>query len=608
MEKLRKDIEDIYKWNLTDLIKDDEEYQELVTKSYMLIDKIVAMKDEILKNSNNFLMYLKTDEELDKTVEKVYIYSYLYFYEDMNDAQGKIYKDSADKILEEMNLKLSFIRPLLLNFDYETIKEYIKENKELEKYAFTLEKIFRYKKYTLSEKEEKIVALANNSLGTGESVFSAIDNVDIDLGYIKDESGKKVKLNNSNYIKYCSSKDRNVRKNAFKNMYDFFGKFINTIAQCYIGSIKENTFNSKVRGYNSYLESSLYADNISVEFYKEFIEDIHRFIPLLHKYMKVRSKYLGYRAHLYDVYVDLGKNNNDNIPYEEGVKYVIDALKPLGDKYISDLSKSFTDGWIDVYPNLYKRSGAYQWGAYGVHPYVSINYENNFDSVSTMAHELGHAMHSYYSDKENDYNNAGYPIFLAEIASTVNEVLIDDYFSKNAQSDEEKIYYLSSFLDKVRTTIFRQVMFAEFETKAYEMYENKETLTADILCDMYYDLNKEYFGKSIVVDEAIKYEWARIPHFYTPFYVYKYATGLIVALSIATSILNGDEEMKKNYLEFLSSGGSDYPLEILKKCYIDLTDKKFIKNAFGLFKEKLEELEELEKANKEHLRLLRRMR
>ena len=593
MEKLRKDIDDIYKWNLTDLIKDDEEYQELVTKSYMLIGKIVAMKDELLKNSNNFLMYLKTDEELDKTVEKVYIYSHLYYQSDMNDAKGKIYKDSADKLLEEMNLKLSFIRPLLLSSDYETIKEYIKENKELEKYAFTLEKIFRYKKYTLSEKEEKIIALANNSLGTGENVFSAIDNVDIDLGYIKDESGKKVKLNNSNYTKYCSSKDRNVRKSAFKNMYDFFGKFINTIAECYIGSIKENTFNSKVRGYNSHLESSLYADNISVELYKEFIEDIHRFIPLLHKYMKVRSKYLGYKAHLYDVYVDLGKNNNDNIPYEEGVKYVLDALKPLGDKYISDLSKSFTDGWIDVYPNLYKRSGAYQSEAYKVHPYVSINYENNLDSVSTLAHELGHAMHSYYSDKALEYHDAQYPIFLAEIASTVNEVLIADYFSKKAKSDEEKIYYLSTFLDNVKATIFRQIMFAEFETKAYEMYENKETLTADILCNIYYDLNKEYFGKSIVVDEAIKYEWARIPHFYSPFYVYKYATGLVAALSIATSILKGDEEMKENYLKFLSSGGSDYPLEILKKCNIDLTDKKFIKNAFGIFKEKLEELEKL---------------
>lgn len=593
MEKLRKDIEDIYKWNLTDLIKDDEEYQELVTKSRMLVDKIVAMKDELLKTSNNFLVFLKTDEELDKTVEKVYVYSYLYYQSDMNDAQGKAYKDSADKLLEEVNLKLSFIRPLLLSVDYDLIKSYIKENKELEKYAFTLEKLFRYKKYTLSEKEEKIVALANNSLGTAENVFSAIDNVDIDLGYIKDEFGKKVKLNNSNYIKYCSSKDRSVRKNAFKNMYDFFGKLINTIAECYIGSIKENTFNSKVRGYNSHLESSLYADNISVEFYKEFIEDIHRFIPLLHKYIKVRSKYLGYRTHLYDIYVDLGKNNNQNIPYDEGVKYVLDALKPLGDKYINDLSKSFTDGWIDVYPNLYKRSGAYQWGSYKIHPYVSLNYENNFDSVSTMAHELGHAMHSYYSDNAQEFNNAGYPIFLAEIASTVNEVLIDDYFSKNAKSDEEKIYYLSSFLDKIRTTIFRQVMFAEFETKAYAMFENKETLTADILCDMYYDLNKEYFGKSIIVDEAIKYEWARIPHFYTPFYVYKYATGLIAALSIASAILNGDKNMQENYLEFLSSGGSDYPLEILKKCNIDLTDKKFIKNAFGLFKEKLEELEKL---------------
>ena len=591
--KNRNEIDAKYKWNLQDLISNDEEYQELTTKAKMLINKIVSMKEDILKDSHNFLMYLKTDEELSRIVEDIYVYSYLYFYQDMANNQGKIYKDNADKLVEEMNTSLSFIRPLLLSNDYSLIEGYIKENKELEPYAFTLEQLFRYKKYTLSEKEEKIIALANTSLNTAKNVFSAIDNVDIDLGYIKDESGKKVKLNNSNYIKYCSSKNRNVRKNAFKNMYDFFGKFVNTIAECYIGSIKENSFASKVRGYNSRLESSLYEDNISIDFYKNFIEDIHDFIPLLHRYMKVRSKYLGYKTHLYDIYVDLGNNPSEEIPYEEGIKHVLSALKPLGSEYTKDLSQSFTNGWIDVYPNLYKRSGAYEWGTYKTHPYVSLNYENNFDSVSTLAHELGHAMHSYYSSKFNDYNNASYPIFLAEIASTVNEVLIDDYFSKNAKSDEEKIYYLASFLDKVRTTIFRQVMFAEFETKAYTMYENKETLTADILSNMYYDLNKEYFGKSIVVDEAIKYEWARIPHFYTPFYVYKYATGLISALNIAGAILNNDTEMQKNYLEFLSSGGSDYPLEILKKCNIDLSDKKFMKNAFGLFKEKLEELEKL---------------
>ena len=375
-------------------------------------------------------------------------------------------------------------------------------------------------------------------------------------------------------------------------MYAFFGKFINTISACYIGSIKENTFNGKIRGYNSYLETCLYADDINVDFYKEFIDDIHRYIPLLQRYMKVRNKYLGYKSHLYDVYVDLGFENA-NIPYENGKKYVLDALKPLGKQYVDDLALSFKNGWIDVYPNLYKRSGAFETNVYKLHPYVSLNYENNYDSVSTLAHELGHAMHSFYSDKNNDYNYADYPIFLAEIASTVNEALIDDYFYKQTKNDEEKIYYLSSFLDKVRTTVFRQVMFAEFETKAYEMYENNETLTTDVLCNIYYELNKTYFGKSIIVDEEIKYEWARIPHFYTPFYVYKYATGLITALAIAGAILNGDQKMQENYLKFLAAGGSDYPLETLKKCNIDLSDKKFIKNAFNLFKEKLEELESL---------------
>lgn len=592
MEKKRCEIDKKYKWKLEDIIKDDETYKEMVTEAKMLIEKIVAMKDDIIKSSNNLLMYLKVDEELSKKVEKINVYSYLYYYQDMSNINGKLYKDMADKLIEEMSTKLSFVRPLLLSCDYELIKGFIKENKELEKFAFALERIFRYKKYTLSEKEERIIANANNAMSVGSETFEVIDNVDIDLGYIKDEFNEKVKLTNSNYVKYCSSKNRNVRKNAFKNMYAFFGKFVNTIATCYIGSIKEHAFNSKVRGYNSYLESSLYNDNINVDFYKEFIEDIHRYIPLLQRYMKVRNKYLGYKSHLYDIYVDLG-SSNANIPYENGKKYVLDALKPLGKQYIDDLALSFQNGWIDVYPNLYKRSGAYQWGTYQVHPYVSLNYENNYDSVSTLAHELGHAMHSYYSDKNNDYNYASYPIFLAEIASTVNEALIDDYFYKQAKNDEEKIYYLSSFLDKIRTTVFRQVMFAEFETKAYEMYENNETLTTDVLCNIYYELNKTYFGKSIIVDEEIKYEWARIPHFYTPFYVYKYATGLITALAIAGAILNGDEEMRENYSKFLAAGNSDYPLETLKKCNIDLNDKKFIKNAFGLFKEKLEELESL---------------
>lgn len=593
MEKKRCEIANAFKWNLKDMIKDSEEYERLCTEINMLADKIVAMKGNIVKNSDNLLKYLETSSRLDELLEKVYVYSYLFHYEDMSNEIGINYKERAERLVESVNTKTYFTSSELLSIPYDEVLGFIKENKELKKYSFLLEKIFRYQKYTLSEKEEKIITLATNSFGTPHDAFSCLDNVDIDLGFIKDESNKKVKLTNSNYIKFMSSDNRSVRKQAFKNMYAFFAKFINTISELYKGKIKENFFISIAKGFNSPLEKSLYSDNINVDVYGNFINEIHHYLPLMYRYIKVRNKALGIKSHMYDIYVDLGKSNNSEIKYDDGIKIVKEALKPLGDKYIDDLSTAFTDGWIDVYPSKYKRSGAYQWGCYGVHPYVSLNYENNNDSVSTLAHELGHAMHTFYSNESQSYNDANYPIFLAEIASTVNEVLVDDYFYKNTKSDEEKILYLSSFLDKVRTTIFRQTMFAEFEKIIHEKYQENVPITVNLLCDTYYDLNKLYFGKNIVVDDAIKYEWARIPHFYTSFYVYKYATGLIAALSIASDIINNENDMKSKYMEFLKSGASDYPLNILRKTGVDITDKKTIKKAFTMFEEKLKLLEEL---------------
>ncbi len=593
MEKKRCEIANAFKWNLKDMIKDSEEYERLCTEINMLADKIVAMKGNIVKNSDNLLKYLETSSRLDELLEKVYVYSYLYHYEDMSNEKGINYKERAERLVENVNAKTYFTSSELLSIPYDKVLEFINENKELAKYSFLLEKIFRYQKYTLSEKEEKIITLATNSFGTPHDAFSCLDNIDIDLGFIKDESNKRVKLTNSNYIKFMTSDNRSVRKQAFKNMYAFFAKFINTISELYKGKIKENFFISNAKGFNSPLEKSLYSDNINVDVYGNFINEIHHYLPLMYRYIKVRNKALGIKSHMYDIYVDLGKSNNSEIKYDDGIKIIKDALKPLGDKYIEDLNHAFTDGWIDVYPNKYKRSGAYQWGCYGVHPYVSLNYENNNDSVSTLAHELGHAMHTFYSNESQSYNDANYPIFLAEIASTVNEVLVDDYFYKNAKSDEEKILYLSSFLDKVRTTIFRQTMFAEFEKIIHEKYQKNVPITVNLLCDTYYDLNKLYFGKNIVIDDAIKYEWARIPHFYTSFYVYKYATGLIAALSIASDIINNENDMQTKYMEFLKSGASDYPLNILKKTGVDITDKMTIKKAFAMFEEKLQMLEEL---------------
>ena len=593
MGKKRCEIDAEFKWNIKDLIKDEEEYEKNYTEVNMLANKIKSMQGSITLNSQNLQIYLDTALRLDYLLEKIYVYSYLYHYQDMSSEIGLKYKNKADKLVEDVNLKTSFTSSELLSIPYTKILEYEKLNPELAKYAFTLEKAFRYQEHTLSIKEEQIIAEAVNTFGTPDEVFSNLDNVDIDLGYIKNENGQKVKLTNANYINYMTSPKRQVRRQAFNNMYKFFGAFINTISAAYKGVIKEDFFSSHVRKFNSPLEQSLYSDNINPAVYNTLISEVHRFLPLMYRYFKARNDYLGIKSHMYDIYVDLGEVKDIKIPYEKGIAYVKEALAPLGEKYIADLSKAFTCGWIDVYPNDYKRSGAYQWGVYNTHPYVSLNYTDDYDSVSTLAHELGHAMHSYYSDKNNSYNMAGYPIFLAEIASTVNEVLIDDYFYRQAKTDEEKIAHLASFLDKVRATIFRQTMFAEFEKDIHEEYEKGTPITSKFLCDKYYELNKMYFGKNVVSDESIKYEWARIPHFYTPFYVYKYATGLIVALIIASDILNGNTQTKEKYLEFLSAGGSKYPLEILASTGIDITDPATIKKAFVLVEQKLEQLEQL---------------
>ena len=593
MEKLRSEINEYDKWNLTDLIKDDSEYQNIVAEIKLLVKKIIDMKGSIVKNSTNLYYYLRTSEELEELESRLYVYSLLYFYSDMQDKIGLNYKNIAENLVEDIGIKLSFVNSELMSISYDTVKSFINENKNLEKYTFLLEGIYRYQKYILSESEEAIIAEAKKAFGTPDDAFSNLDNVDISLGSIKDSKGKTLELNNFNYALCLSSNDSTLRKNAFKAMYKYFKSHINTISSLYLGSIKEDTFSSNVRGFSSALEESLYSDNINVEFYNNFIEQVHRFLPELHKYMRLRGKVLGYKNHMYDLYVDLKPIRTIKLEFNEAKKIILDALSVLGKSYVSDLEKAFNERWIDIYPNKYKRSGAYEWGAFGVHPFVSVNFTGNIDDVSTLAHELGHAMHTYYANKSQEMIYAGYPIFLAEIASTVNETLLNDYLIKHAKTKEEKINYIGQFLDRVRTTIYRQTMFAEFEAIMHEEYALGKTITAEELNNVYYELNQRYYGKGIIHDEEIKYEWARIPHFYTAFYVYKYATGLIAALSIASDILSNDDTAKKKYIEFLSAGGSDYPLNTLKKVGVDISDAKTIQKAFGLFKEKLNELEEL---------------
>jgi oligoendopeptidase F len=376
-------------------------------------------------------------------------------------------------------------------------------------------------------------------------------------------------------------------------MYHYWESLKNTVASTYKGQIKENFFSSEIRKYENPLEQSLYADHIDPSVYYNLIDTVHKNLDKMYEYVDLRKKILKVdELHMYDVYVDLCEEEAKQIPFLEGKKILFEALKPLGETYLKDLEKAFTERWIDIYPNDGKKSGAYSWGTYDSYPYLLLNYNDTVDSISTMAHELGHSMHSYYS-KSQDYLYHQYPIFLAEIASTVNEILLNDYLYQNAKTKSEKMLYLNEFLDKIKGTLYRQTMFAEFEMKMHDKYQKGIPLTEEEISSTYYELNKLYFGPNMISDELIRYEWERIPHFYTSFYVYKYATGISAAVTFASDILNHVEGATERYLEFLHSGGSDYPLEILKKAGVDMTCGKAVEKALDMFETKLHELKDL---------------
>lgn len=592
--KLRSEISDEYKWDLGSMFKSLDDFEESYKSVDKLCDKVLTYKGSIMSSSETLYNFYKDYEEMDRTLDKVYMYAHLLCDTDTSNKEYQDLKMRTEKLIEDISDKLSFISPEMLSVSYDLVKKYISENNKLEEYAHDLESMFRYKEHTLSKEEEEIITKAHNAFGTGEEVFYNFDNADIKLGNIKDEDGNLVELTNSNYNKFMNSKNRGVRKEAFQAMYKYFSDFKNTIAAALKGNIKENFFSSDVHKFESPLCQSLYSDNISLDVYKNLIESVHNNLPSMYSYMDLKRKQLGVdELHMYDIYVDLIDSLDVKIPFEEGKKIVLDALSPLGDKYISDLNKAFEEHWIDIYPNKGKKSGAYSWGCYDSYPYLLLNYNDTIDSVSTMAHELGHSMHSYYSKNNQTYINHSYPIFLAEIASTVNETILNDYLYKNAKTKEEKIFYLTEMLEKIRTTIYRQTMFAEFEMIMHDKYQNNESLTEDNFSTTYYNLNKLYYGDNIVSDEEIRYEWARIPHFYSSFYVYKYATGLSSAIAIAYEIINGNTIARDKYLEMLSSGGNDYPLEILKRAGVDMTTKEPVDKAMKLFNEKLEELKSL---------------
>ncbi len=584
-------------FDLNKLFKSEDEFQESIYRINKLLGKIGEFKGHILDNSDTLRIFLNTNNELDISLERIYLYSHLGYDNNMNDSKWQEKKDLSLSLLDKSSEMESYILPELLKSNLKDVNKLL--TKDLQKYVKYFEMIFRYKEHTLSEKEEIILSNTSEILRTPTNVFNAIDNIDIYLGTIIDENNKKIELTNANYGTYIASKNRRVRRSAFNKLYTYYKNHIYALSSSYAGSVKGDIFESKIRKYNSSLEESLFSDNVNKTLIENLFSAVDDNIKYLKKYYKLKSKALNLnKLHMYDTYVNIANVPNIKINYEEGKKIVLESLNPLGKDYIKNITYLLSNRCVDVYPKKNKKSGAYQISTYRIDPYVSLNYDNNIDSVSTLAHEMGHAMHSYYSDLNNDYIYVKYPIFLAEIASTVNENLLLEYLSKNAKTKEEKKYYLVEYLDRFKSTVYRQTMFEQFEYIIHDKCEKNESITKDVLCDTYYELVKKQFSGAVVIDENIKYEWSRIPHFYTSFYVYKYATGFICAEIIANKLLN-EKDFNEKYIEFLKSGGKDYPLEILNNIGIDLTDEKVLNSAFNTFNKKLEELDKLLKESGE---------
>lgn len=593
-ESLRSEIDNKYKWDLEKIYKNKEEVEKDMQKAKELTEEFLKYKTHILDTSKTLEEATTKYYEISRLMEKFIVYANMKFHEDMSISENEALVGKIDKLTDELSEKLAFYTPELLESEYEKIEQYTKENKNLEKYSFIFKELFREKAHVLSLKEEEMMARLGEIFQVPTDAFHMLDDVNIKFKKIKDENEKEVELNNSNYSIYIKSKDRRVRKEAFESLFTSYEQLKNTFASLLKGNVKSNFFISRTRKYKNPLQMSLYGDNINEKLYTGLIEKVHNNLDIMYDYMDVRKKVLNIdELHMYDLYAPLATENEKHYTYEEGKELVIKALEPLGKDYIENLKKLFESNCIDVYHNKNKRSGAYSWGSYDTHPYVLLNYEGKFTDVSTIAHELGHSMHSFYSVKNQEYHSYGYPIFLAEIASTVNEILLNRYCSKNASTKEEKIFFLNNLLENYRTTLIRQTMFAEFELKIHKLEEEGKILTAEELSNQYLELNKKYFGENTKIDELIAYEWARIPHFYTSFYVYKYATGIAVASKIVSDIEQNKEDSLKNYIEFLSSGGSDYPLEILKKVGIDIENDDTIDKALDMFRETLNEFKTL---------------
>lgn len=589
--KLRDEISDEYKWKVDKIYIDTENWEKDFKALKELVPELTKFQGK-LGIGSELLEYLKLDEKVSRLAEKLAVYANLKSDENTANTKYQSLKSKIFSYISEIRSAGAFFTPELLSLPEGHVIKEINEVAGLEVYKFMLESILIMKPHTLSKEKEELLALASECLEAPGNIYSMLSNADMTFPVIKDEDGNEIELSDVNYANFIKSKNRDVRKEAFKTLFNTYGNYKNTFAASLTSSMKSYIFNSKVRNFGSSLESALKPKNIPLEVFNNTIDTVDKNLEALHRYVKIKKKLLGLdEMHMYDLYVPVIDVPKQHIEFDEAVKIGEKALKPLGQEYLDIFSNGIREGWVDIYENKGKRGGAYSSGCYDTLPYVLLNYNYELNDVSTLVHEMGHSIHSYYSRKNQPYIYGDYTIFCAEVASTCNEGLLMNYLINNEKDPERKLYLVNQELEQIRTTVFRQTMFAEFEKLTHESIEGGMPLTSEELSNMWHELNVKYFGQDMIVDREIDMEWARIPHFYSDFYVYQYVTGYAAAHSFAKMILENGETAVNRYKGFLKSGGSDYPINILKKAGVDMTTPKPLLDTIGRFNELLDIIE-----------------
>ena len=587
----RSEVEAKYKWRSEDIYPSDEAWEADFLKAEKFLD--FSAFEGKLSSASSLAAFFAKEEEAGRVLERLYLYAHMNHDVDSRVAKYTSMQSRAMSLFVRFSEATAFAEPELSAIDDALLRSFT-EDARLKDHDYYLRRLIAGKKHILSAKEEKLLASGGEVYSQFQNIFSMIDNADMRFGEVVKEDGSKVALTHGTYGVLLHGQDRSLRKQAFERYYEAYIHLSNTIAATYFGNVKKDVFLSQARGYTSCLQRALEGEDVPPVVYENLLASVNESLPVMHRYIALRGRLLGLEEqHMYDIYAPLVEDAELKLSYEDACDLVAEGLAPLGEEYCALLRKGFAEGWVDVCETTGKRSGAYSTGIFGLHPFVLLNYQPTTHDVFTIAHEMGHSLHTYYSNAKQPYAKADYRIFVAEVASTVNEVLLLRHILSQTKDGKMRRYLLNYFLDTVRTTLHRQTMFAEFEYIAHDMVEKGTPLTSENLNELYLGLNKKYYGDHIFHDEQIAYEWSRIPHFYTSFYVYKYATGIISALSIVERILSEGEKAVADYKAFLSSGGSDSPVELLKIAGVDLTSRAPFDAAMQAFERALKELEAL---------------